>query len=111
MYGDRHSYDTRQPTVIDINRNNIYNGNTNFNWGSNGGNSANSLTQASNPLFVGGSLSTPATYFQLQSGSPARNIGTSLSVNSSDADGKEAGAYYYQGTQWVAGYSAVVYTP
>jgi hypothetical protein len=111
MYGDRHSYDTRQPTVIDINRNNIYNGNTNFNWGSNGGNSANSLTQASNPLFVGGSLSTPATYFQLQSGSPARNIGTGLAVNSSDVDGKDAGAYYFGQTGWTAGYSAVTYTP
>lgn len=111
MYGDRHSYDTRQPTLLDVLRNNIYNGNTNFNWGSNGGNSANSLTQASNPLFVGGSLSTPATYFQLQSGSPARNIGTSVGVNSSDTGGYEAGAYYYGVTGWVAGYSEVTYTP
>jgi hypothetical protein len=113
MYGDRHSYDTRQPSLKDVLRNNIYNGNTNFNWGLSGntGNSANSLTQSSNPLFVGGSLSTPATYFQLQSGSPARNIGTSLSVNSSDADGKDAGAYYFGQTGWTAGYSAVTYTP
>lgn len=111
MYGDRHSYDTRQSAVIDVNRNNIYNGNTNFNWGSNGGNSANSLTQASNPLFAGGSLSTPASYFQLQAGSPARNIGTGLSVNSADTGGYEAGAYYYGVTGWTAGYGAVTYVP
>lgn len=111
FWGDRKSYVTYQNNVQDVQRNNIYGGEVNQNWGANPGNVANSITQSTNPLFVGGSLSAPASYFQLQSGSPARSIGTSVSVNTEDTAPKDAGAYYYSQTGWTAGYSSVTYTP
>lgn len=109
--GDRKSYVTYQNNVQDFQRNNIYTGEVNQNWGANPGNVANSITHLTNPLFAGGSLSTPATYFNLQSGSPARGIATSLTENSDDTAPKDAGAYYFGVTGFIPGYSAVTYTP
>lgn len=107
--GDRKSYVTYQNNVADFQRNNIYTGEVNQNWGGQAGNVANSITQSTNPLFTGGSLSTPHTYFSLQSGSPARGIGTALSVNSTDTAPLEAGAIYYLQTPAAVGYSSVSY--
>lgn len=93
----------------DVQRNNIYRGAISA---SQSPNIANSTMNSTNPLFAGGSLSTPAVYFQLQAGSPSRGIGTSIGgINDSDNSPKDAGAYYYGQTAWTAGYVAVSYSP
>lgn len=101
-------------SVKDIHRNGIYRGIINQDWGLNGAapDLANSLSSGTNPLFTGGSLSTPATYFSLQSGSPARGIGTALSgINDGDTNPKESGAIYFGQTPATVGYVSVTYTP
>jgi hypothetical protein len=70
-----------------------------------GGEGSNIYNSASNPLFVGGSLSTPLTYFQLQAGSPARGIGISLpGINDDDTGPKDAGALPYGQTPFDVGH-------
>lgn len=70
-----------------------------------GGEGSNIYNSAQNPLFVGGSLATPLTYFQLQAGSPARGIGISIpGINDSDTGPKDAGALPYGQTPFEVGH-------
>lgn len=104
--GTAFSYATYDTHPNDVQRNNIYRMDILVNWGASPGNVANSLRYTSNPQFVGGSLSTPQTYFQIQSGSPARGIATAIAgINDGDTSPKDAGAYYYGQSGWVAGYN------
>lgn len=106
------TYISWQTTVSDVQRNNVYRYANNLAHGANPGNIANSVMTGTNPLFNGGSLSTPQIYFGLQSGSPALNIGTSISGITTDAIGApDAGAYERGATPWTAGYTAVTYVP
>lgn len=93
--------------VADTMKNCIYLGNI-----SGALNVSNSISKATNPLFVGGSLTSPQNYFQLQSGSPARGIAASLpGINDEDTSPKDSGAYPYQQAPWLAGYTSVPYNP
>ncbi len=115
FWGDIKSFTTYQNAANAIARNNIIRKSWNNNWGAAGVNIANSISAvaqhgmaATNPLFTGGSLSTPQTYFTLQAGSPARNNGTSVSpYNNDDTAPKDIGAYYYGQPTWVPGYVPV----
>lgn len=92
------SYRTYHSDVLDIQRNNIYRIAQVVNWipGYNG-NTSNSILVGTNPLLVADNIATPQTYFQLQSGSPARNIGlTSYAGVTGQITGNiDAGAYLY----------------
>lgn len=113
----------------DVHRNNIYRSSninvvgTDWNDATNGESPfdvQNCINQSTIPLFVGGNAANPGpinvpnpeTYFQLQSGSPARNGGATISgINDGDTGSKDIGAYYYGQTGWTAGYNAVTYVP
>lgn len=55
-----------------------------------------------NPLFVGGDINDPLTFFKLQSGSPARGEAISLPGYNTSGD---LGAIPYSGPFWTAGYT------
>jgi hypothetical protein len=98
LYYSSASYRTYVTSSYDIQRNNIYRIPV---WigsccGING-NISNSILSGTNPLLVADNIATPQTYFQLQSGSPARNIGlTSYAGATGQITGNiDAGAYLY----------------
>lgn len=111
----------------DVERNNIYRArNINVqgsNWADTTNNMApfdmkNCLHRSVDPLFSGGSVfnptsvASPQTYFQLTSGSPARNAGISIAgINDDDTGGYDIGAYAYGQPGFVAGFTAVPYNP
>ena len=103
------SYITYSPAnPKDVQKNNIYLGDIS----ASGPNITNSIMKGTNPLFTGGSLTTPAVYFTLQAGSPARGAAATISgINDDDTSPKDIGAYPYGQTAWTAGYTAVTYTP
>lgn len=80
---------------------------------------SNCIVDGTNPLFSGGgiplhpaAITNPESYFLLQSGSPARNVGVLVSgINNGDTGGYDAGAYYFGATPWVPGYNAVTVPP
>lgn len=105
------SFITNQSAVTDVFSNNIFEGEYGFSGGTAPGNFGSTNKYRTNVSFVGGSLSTPLSYFQLQSGSSARGIGASVSTNSDDTSPKDAGALYYSQAAWTTpGYNAVSYT-
>lgn len=98
LYYSSASYRTYVTSSYDIQRNNIYRIPV---WigsccGVNG-NISNSIMSTTNPLLVADNIATPQTYFQLQSGSPARGIGlTSYAGATGTITGNiDAGAYLY----------------
>lgn len=124
LYGNIKAYTSYISNPASIFRNNIIRKDLNFNWGSGSRNVQYCLMQTDqnyadgtsvegvSPLFVGGSLASPHLYFQLQSGSPAIGLGTTLTgYNDGDTAPKEAGAYYYGQAGWTAGYVSVPYNP
>src|SRR5690606_849755 len=97
---------------IDLQRNNIYRDDVIQALGSVTPDVANSVMANVNPLFAGGDLATlGGLYYRIQSGSPARNIGTTVSGISHgfiDGSNPDAGAYEYNDpAPWVPGYNAV----
>jgi len=104
------SYVTYEPSPYDRQRNNIYVSQIIANFGSD---IANSVMPGTNPLFVGGSLSNPVAYFQLQAGSPARGIGVASFTGATGGTitaNIDAGAYQYGDTNpWVPGYTPIPY--
>lgn len=135
-YNNQQSYLTTTTDVYDFQRNNIYadqryinwydaGSDNTFPWAPGKGDIANSIFRGTNPLFEGGAVdpttvATPEDYFELQSGSPARNTGThitgqtihnfpDLTVLTADAVGNpDMGAYEDGATKWVAGYNEAV---
>lgn len=105
------SYRTYRADVLDVQRNNIYRIPMVVAWQvGNNGNTSNSILSTTNPLLVADNIATPQTYFQLQSGSPARNIGL---VSYAGATGQisghiDAGAYPYNdpNSAFIPGYVA-----
>ncbi len=112
----RESYTTYQNTPNDIIKNNLFTKVVNLNWGGTLGNLTNNLVttdnsnQSSNntvsntPLFAGGTLGHA---YELQSGSPARNIGVHIPGITDGYEGAapDAGAYEF-GDHWEPGYVA-----
>jgi hypothetical protein len=100
-------YETTYP---DIMKNNIFSGEITFSGNTPPANFTNGIYQTVNPLYAGGSISSPETYFQLQAGSPARGVATFISgINDDDTNPKDAGAYPYGQPSWTAGYVLVPY--
>lgn len=112
----RDSYVGAANSPNDIFRNNIFTNYVNINWGGTLGNLANNLLTTSNsdqsgnntinnsPLFVG---SETGPGYELQSGSPAINIGVAITGITDGAVGApDAGAYEFSVTPWVPGYNA-----
>jgi hypothetical protein len=104
------SFVTNQSAVTDVFENNLLQGEYGFSGGSAPANVGASNKYRTNVSFTGGSLTTPTTYFSLQSGSVARGIGNSVSTNGSDTAPKDAGAIFYLQAFPSYGYSAVSYT-
>ena len=99
FYYSNASYRTYVTSSFDMQRNNIYRYPV---WvGSccgSGGNISNSIMSTTNPLFVGsGTVTNPQAYYQLQSGSPARNIGLTsyAGLTGTISANIDAGAYLY----------------
>lgn len=129
FWGDRKSYVTYQSPVKDIMRNNISRREINPNWGPGGVNinysimainqlfTANTIygannrgggngSQATDPLFNGGTLTTPEIYFGLQASSQGVNNGTALPPYTDGSSGTpDIGAYERGVTPWKAGYT------
>lgn len=100
-------------TVQDRQKNNIYRHPINIGgvFGATG-NQQTCITSSTNPLFVGGSLSSPQEYFQLQAGSPGVNAGTVISgITDGSVGTPDIGAYERGGGKWLAGYTPVQYNP
>lgn len=112
LYYSPASYRSYVTGTLDIQRNNIYRIPI---WlgtcCSNNGNTSNSILSTTNPLFVGsGAITNPQDYFQLQSGSPARNIGlvSYAGVTGQITGHIDAGAYPYNdiNSAFIPGYIA-----
>lgn len=108
-------------------RNNISRKQLNFNWGNGSSNVAYALLQNSqtfpqgtpsntvqntNPLFVGGSLTSPQDYFELQAGSAAVNTGLVITGITDGAIGApDKGGYERSAGKWIPGRTPVAYEP
>lgn len=99
LYYSPASYRTYVASPLDVQRNNIYRIPIVVAWQTgNNGNTSNSILSTTNPLLVADNINTPQTYFQLQSGSPARGIGLTnyAGATGTISDGHiDAGAYPY----------------
>ncbi|MEJ1237454.1 discoidin domain-containing protein [Chryseolinea sp. T2] len=128
FYGATKSYTTYQQNVQSVFRNNISRKELNFAWvGTNAQKNIqyalmetdqDYIQAAQSPALnsyegvsaqlAGGPLSSPSTYFQLTSTSPAKDHGVALAgYNDADVNPKDIGAYYYGQAGWTAGYVPV----
>ena len=100
------SYRTYITTPHDVQRNNIYRRRVVINWGASPGNIANSLTENTDPRFVGTGQGGLA--YRLAAGSPAINTGVVIpGITDGSVGAPDIGAYEYGGEAWVPGYRPV----
>lgn len=107
--GNESSYRSYVTTPQDVQRNNIYRRDMVVGWpqAQIKGNTSFSLGSGTNPVFVG--TGTSGLVYRIQTGSPAKDAGTSIAgITDGSVGVPDIGAYEFGGEDWVPGYTSPV---